>query len=411
MTFTHRLIRWVSTSLGTLVGGIYLFALYACTFWLVVGSLSAIQVRDNIEDSSLPFTFNNTADAENLLLRAQERIYANLENKDLLSQMQSEQYARFNAIVDAFAEPGDINDPAMLWDREQAPAFLRAEERCPPLPVGAPGDDLVPPPEAEPGCGSLYEYRSLGREITALLDSGFLESIAETETAALAQFQQFKSLSDFVDVNRFFQRLHFTSFLTAPREILVMLLTIIMGVLGSVITMTWTFVRRDAGLSVRRFLLLPFVGGMSAFIVLIFLKAGQLTLTAGETTDELSPFVLSFVGIISGLLSERAYGRISEVGQNFFRVDARQDRWGIRLDEALAAAGVSVEEVARHLDLDDLDAAELVEGKAAADPVQQQLIAALVRSEPRVLFTDIPPAAVPRNQPAPAVSDALPVTP
>lgn len=164
----------------------------------------------------------------------------------------------------------------------------------------------------------------------------FPRSIAETETAALAQFQQFKSLSDFVDVNRFFQRLHFTSFLTAPREILVMLLTIIMGVLGSVITMTWTFVRRDAGLSVRRFLLLPFVGGMSAFIVLIFLKAGQLTLTAGETTDELSPFVLSFVGIISGLLSERAYGRISEVGQGFFRVDARQDRWGIRLDEALA---------------------------------------------------------------------------
>lgn len=400
MNFTHRLIRWAATTLGTVVGGLYLFALYTCTFWLVVGSLSAIQVRDNIETYNLPFTFNNTVDAENLLLRAQGRIYANLENKDLLSQKQNDEYARFLDVVKNFALAGENNDATVYWDREQTPAFQRAEATCPPVP------DLGS--AALPGCASLYEYRALGAEIKALLDSGILDTIAESETAALAQFQQFKSLSDFVDVNRFFERLRFTSFLTAPREILVMLLTIIMGVLGSVITMTWTFVRRDSGLSVRRFLLLPFVGGMSAFIVLIFLKAGQLTLTAGETTDELSPFVLSFVGIISGLLSERAYGRISEVGQNFFRVDARQDRWGIRLDEALAAAGVSVEEVARHLDLDEVDAAELVEGKAAADPVQQQLIAALVRSEPRVLFTDIPPAAVPRSPPVPAAPTAVP---
>ena len=134
-----------------------------------------------------------------------------------------------------------------------------------------------------------------------------------------------------------------------PSPVLVLMLTMGMGLLGSVVTMTWSFVRRDGDLTVRRFLTLPFVGMMSAFIIFIFINAGQLTLTADGTAAKLNQFVLSFVGIISGLLSERAYARISDVGSNFFKVDAGVSRWGARLQQAMIEKGVTSAELARHL--------------------------------------------------------------
>lgn len=64
--------------------------------------------------------------------------------------------------------------------------------------------------------------------------------------------------------------------------------------------------------------MLPFVGSISAFVIFIFINAGQLTLTADGGSNSLSPYVLSFIGIVSGLLSERAYMRISEIGTKCF---------------------------------------------------------------------------------------------
>lgn len=399
MHSTTRFFRRLESALGTVVGALYLLALYAFAFWLVVGSLSAIQVRDSMVEENLPFSFNQFESARDWLTRAEDRIYADLQRKDVLWDLQKDQRFKLALIARNFGQVG--GEPAVdYWDPEAMPSFQKALVEC-----GAAPADGRPTMTA---CDDLFSYYDLKRRINAVLEGNFVESISKSEQDALGLLQQQRSLSNFVDVNRFFRTLEYDFFLNAPRQILVMLLTISMGFLGSVITMTWTFVRRESVHSVRRFLLLPFVGAMSAFIVLIFLKAGQLTLTAGDTTDELSPFVLSFVGIISGLLSERAYGRISEVGQSFFRVEARADRWGIRLKAALAAAGVSIDDVARHLGIDTGDAAEIVEGRASANPAQQQLIAALVRAEPRELFTDIAPvdAAVkllpPAEGPAPA---------
>ena len=184
--------------------------------------------------------------------------------------------------------------------------------------------------------------------------------------------------------------------LNLPHQILVLLLTIIMGMLGSVITMTWSFIKRDGNFTLRRFIILPFVGGMSAFIIFVFIKAGQLTLTGGSGTEPLNPFVLSFVGIISGLLSELAYARMSQVGSNFFRTGEESPRYGIRMREALDAAGVSEQELATYLQLSDEDTAKIIDGKTAAGAAQQQLIAACLRRDIRELFTDLPlkPAVV-----------------
>lgn len=398
MSLLERWRHQLMILLGTILGWVWLVCLYALTFWLVVGSLSAIQVRDNVAGINLPFTFNNVGDAEAALQRAQDRIYDGLRRKDVLWQKQNEQADLLVRIEGNFGKPDTTYDNSYFSDPESMPFFQDALRSCGERP--ADGALSFTP------CDDLYRYQDLGRELDELYKGDALQKITDSETAAQAQFQKLKQLSDFVNENNFFETFRFTIFLKAPREILVMVLTIIMGVLGSVITMTWTFVRHDSELSVRRFLLLPLVGGMSAFIILIFLKAGQLTLTAGETKDELSPFVLSFVGIISGLLSERAYSRMAEVGGSVFQVQERNMRWGINLTTALAVAGVPVETVGRYLGLETADAEEIVLGKAPADPSQQRLIAALLRAETREVFTDIPPAesAPPRPTPGePAV--------
>jgi hypothetical protein len=185
--------------------------------------------------------------------------------------------------------------------------------------------------------------------------------------------------------------------LKLPREILVLMLTMSMGLLGSLVTMTWSFMRRDTGLTVQRFAVLPIVGMTTALVVLVFINAGQMTLTAGDS-GALNPFALSFIGIISGLLSERAYARLSDVGNNFFATADVQLRWANHLKEAMAAGSVTTQEMARHLSLPKEDAERIIAEAVPATFEQQRLIAAYMRRPLRDLFTDAPPDDVDKKQ-------------
>jgi transcriptional regulator with XRE-family HTH domain len=195
----------------------------------------------------------------------------------------------------------------------------------------------------------------------------------------------------FAAYNFFNEGMGLSGLLTVPSEILVLVVTMAMGILGSVVTMTWLFIHDDNTLTLRRFIVLPFIGAISAFIIFIFVSAGQLTLTAGDANDSLNPYVLSFIGVISGLLSERAYNRISAVGTNFFNVDDGQPRWGSRIREAMDAAGVTDAELARYLSVSEEEATRIVGESTTATLEQQRLTAACLRRTVRELFTDVPP--------------------
>lgn len=385
-----RAREWLWWLFGTVFGGGYLFLLYGVTFWLVVGSLSAIQVRDALQRDNLPFSFSDVERAEIWLEGAQSRIYSDLESKNVIAQQENLRWQLAYRIEQSFPDEfSGENEGAYYYPQGFATSngFALAEHACAAL-------QEYSGTLAVASCALLDDFKALNAEIQELYEADVDDRISEQETAALVQFEKLRDLSDFVDVNRFFDELSYRTFLLAPREILVMVLTIIMGVLGSVITMTWSFVRRDSSLSIRRFLLLPFVGGMSAFIILIFLKAGQLSMTGGETDDNLSPFFLSFVGIISGLLSERAYARMSEVGSNFFSVQEDKPRWGIRLEQAIQGANLSIHDMSVFLDLDEIAAEDIISGKSTATQIQQRLIAAAVRADIRELFTDQPPRSI-----------------
>jgi lambda repressor-like predicted transcriptional regulator len=171
----------------------------------------------------------------------------------------------------------------------------------------------------------------------------------------------------------------------------------VMGMLGSLVAMTWSYIRRETSMSARRTLFLPLVGSVSAFIIFVFLKAGQLTISSGSGTS-LSPFFLSFVGIISGLLSERAYARMESVGTKFFTVDDDNVRWAVRLRTELDESGVSIAELATYLGCEESTAKNIVDELSPANLTQQRLIAACLRIEVRELFTDAPPKGILNDQ-------------
>jgi hypothetical protein len=109
-----------------------------------------------------------------------------------------------------------------------------------------------------------------------------------------------------------------------------------MGILGGTITMTWTFLNRDDRVGLRWYILRPFIGALSAVVLFIFFKAGQMTISADGGEGSLDPFFLSFVGITAGLLSDRAYAQMEQVGGQF--LESRSDepeRWGVGLASRL----------------------------------------------------------------------------
>ena len=92
-----------------------------------------------------------------------------------------------------------------------------------------------------------------------------------------------------------------------------------MGVLGSLIFISIEFMKlpKDplSKESYSMYFLRPFLGMIVALAMYVMIKSGQSTLLDSAEGD-LSPFLLSFLGIISGMLAEQAYKRIVLTGGN-----------------------------------------------------------------------------------------------
>ena len=115
----------------------------------------------------------------------------------------------------------------------------------------------------------------------------------------------------------------FLDLLVLPNQLLTLILTLSMGLLGSVIHMTREYFFSQA---LRRsnwyFLFRPFLGMFMALTVYVFFMAGQFTIAGSQDLSQdkgnLNAFIISFLAIISGLLSEEAYTRIYKAGVAFF---------------------------------------------------------------------------------------------
>jgi hypothetical protein len=201
---------------------------------------------------------------------------------------------------------------------------------------------------------------------------------------------------------------------------LTLLVSLYMGALGSAIRMTVELLKCKDALPARWYFFQPFLGALLAFSVFILFKAGYTTLSVGGSSgagDDLNPYIIAFVGIVSGMLSEKAYRKIGVEGSRFLAEDATP-RW-IRPDvarERLGTLGKAPEELKQFF-TKDVPANGWLDGSEALAPQDQTIVAAWLQTPAWKLLTDQKPAplkeaeefneteeseALPRSQLAPA---------
>lgn len=188
----------------------------------------------------------------------------------------------------------------------------------------------------------------------------------------------------------------------APMAMITLVLCIAMGTLGSAIHMTQEYLKDDSDKSLSWYVLRPFLGIMLAVATFILFKSGQVVLTVtpgangSETDSTLNPFVVSFVAVISGLLSEHAYRRISDAGSQLLAAkDAGISRW-IRPSVAAAvpAKAESPGKVGLERFFPDVDKETIqdwLSGKRQVSAADQTVIAAWLDMPACEAFTDQPP--------------------
>lgn len=186
----------------------------------------------------------------------------------------------------------------------------------------------------------------------------------------------------------------FHVFVTQAESVLVFLLAIAMGALGSTIHITQSFLAGETHRPLTWYLIRPLLGTVTAVAIYILAKAGQLAIDPNTTNETMSPWFISFLAIISGLLSEHAIERITSAGKTFFETDAGagSQRWALQLSEKMSEHGIESERLAAALGVppSKLDAwANAVE---SVPQHAQDIIAAWLRLPLRELFSDIEPA-------------------
>ncbi|MBC7907075.1 MAG: hypothetical protein H7Y60_10060 [Rhodospirillaceae bacterium] len=179
-----------------------------------------------------------------------------------------------------------------------------------------------------------------------------------------------------------------------PSEVLTLVLALVLGALGSALHMTKVALDPAENPSPAWYIIRPCQGVLMALVVFVLLKAGQLTMAAGDS-DALNPFFVAFVGVVSGLLSPDAYRLIQRAGSSIIPASTEEGaRWAFGLAAAMREANVDVATLAEGIgaekEIFDTWVAETV-----PVPVREQaLIAAWLHGDARTLFTADPPPMV-----------------
>ena len=186
--------------------------------------------------------------------------------------------------------------------------------------------------------------------------------------------------------------------LTIPSDMLILFLVLLMGLLGSTLQVTHAYFMRHEAHSVGGYFQRLAVGGMTALVIFIVAKAGVPVLTdpaklGGDAP--INPYFISFLAIVSGLLSENAIVNIQAQGARLFGSSSNEpDRWvQVDLTPDLQTQNLSIAKLADYLAVSEAVAGDMIKGKEKITVPQQSIIALYMRREPREIFTDIPPSS------------------
>jgi len=198
-------------------------------------------------------------------------------------------------------------------------------------------------------------------------------------------------------------------------DVLALSLVLLMGVLGSslqILNSIFSANRTEEVNSdtIGNYILRISVGAITALVIFIVSKAGipviaDTSKLGGDAP--INPYFVSFLAIISGLLSEQAIITVQNQGARLFASGTTEpDRWArTDLTPQLEMQKVAIGALADYLGTSEGTARSILTGAIKATADQQRVVAISLRSTVRDLFSDIPPPPKPetvdRNVPTP----------
>jgi hypothetical protein len=140
------------------------------------------------------------------------------------------------------------------------------------------------------------------------------------------------------------------------------------------------------------------LGAIAAIVVFILFKAGQIVVSFGSNTEgqSLNPFLIAFLGVISGLVAKEAVARVEFAGNAVFRAPAPEEQQYALKAGSIINVGDDVKALLAQLvrvDRVTLDA--MLAGQRSVSGQQADVIAAFLR-EPRNALFDLRPQPPPR---------------
>jgi hypothetical protein len=191
-------------------------------------------------------------------------------------------------------------------------------------------------------------------------------------------------------------RIH-NKLITAQPDVLTLFLVILMGVLGSALQITHAFFIENRIERPGSYFLRVCVGAITALVIFIVAKAGipviaDATKLGGEAP--INPYFVSFIAILSGLLSENAIASVQAQGTKFFgsNLPAAPDRWAREdLNILVIQPDLSLKAIGDYLGTTEDVTKSILSGKSKATAEQQKTISIYLRRPVRDLFSDMPP--------------------
>jgi hypothetical protein len=187
---------------------------------------------------------------------------------------------------------------------------------------------------------------------------------------------------------------------TTQSDILTLTLVILMGILGSSLQMTYAFFKQHRVEKVGAYMLRVCVGAITALVIFIVAKAGvpvvaDATRLGGDAA--INPYFVSFLAIISGLMSDNAILSVQSQGARFFGPDKPEEpgRWSRQdLRPIFESSNRDPQRVRRLIGAKDDEFQNWISGREQMPANVQMIIAGVLQTPPRDLFTDIPPDQV-----------------
>ncbi len=165
-------------------------------------------------------------------------------------------------------------------------------------------------------------------------DINYYKSLAESDAEEVSELrkslesanQQYAELikghNDFLAFKEMEKVWYLQPFVLAPYDLLVLLLVVFMGALGGVVRLL-----RDYGSANKpnpigaEYLFVPMIGAVVAVGGYVLAMTGLLLLSSAKDQSSLSPFMISLVGIVSGLLAREVIDTLSARGRKMLTAE------------------------------------------------------------------------------------------